>query len=470
MHTLILPYGDCMKFFLPTWTRLSVATLLFCTASQNAFAQADLTSPYSLFGPGVPHLRQTVSQAGVGGSGIAIFDAYKLNLANPAVLALHTEPIFETSGVGTFSTYKTNLGGYDNRSFILNNLSLSFPIKRGIWGLSLGLVPYTTIGYDVYSEVNDLEISETYNINYNGDGGISQGYLGTAYKVYSRTDSLGNPTALSLGGTMNYNFGTLDNNRLLSFPDDPNSVGINAKETVLIRDFSFDFGLHYQTNIVKHTSESGRYVRLLLGAVYTLGADLNADKSDYVYTFRGTSGLSALDTISSSNGVGGYLHIPARITIGGGLDFITAQKARYRVSLDYATQNWAAYEVSFDDNSLKHDFENNQRISGGIEYTPEVGSRKYAKTIQMRAGLYFEKSSLNLRDTPISDRGMSFGLTLPMNHRRAISKSSFSVSAQYGKQGTTDNGLIAEDYWRLYIGFSFTPHYRNRWFVKPKYD
>lgn len=470
MHTLILPYGDCMKFYLPIWTRLFLATLLVFTTVSHSFGQTDLTSPYSLFGPGIPHLRQTVSQAGVGGSGIALYDHYKLNLANPAAVALHTDPIFETSGFGTFSTYNTNAGGFDNRSFLLNNLSLAFPIMRGKWGLALGIVPYTTVGYDVYSTIEDEEVGSTYNINYSGDGGISQGYLGTAYKIYNKVDSLGNPTALSLGGNMNFNFGTIDNNRLISFPSDPNSVGVNVQESVLVRDFSFDLGAHFQHNVIKHTEESGRYMRLLLGAVYTFGADLNADQSNYAYTFRGESGLSALDTVSSATGVDGYIHIPSRITFGAGLDFVTAQKARYRFSIDYATQDWTAYEVSFEDNSLRHNFEDNQRISAGIEWTPEVGSRKYFENVQVRAGAYYEKSSLNLRDTPITDRGMSFGLTMPINHRRAITKSSFNVSAQYGQSGTTDNGLIQEDYWRIYVGFSFTPHYRNRWFVKPKYD
>jgi hypothetical protein len=75
-----------------------------------------------------------------------------------------------------------------------------------------------------------------------------------------------------------------------------------------------------------------------------------------------------------------------------------------------------------------------------------------------------------LRNKDIEDIGMSFGLTLPIHHRRAITQSSFSIGAVYGRNGTQDMGLIQEDYIRIFVGFSFTPHFRNKWFVQPKYD
>lgn len=470
MHTLILPCGVYMKFSLPTWTRLSIALIVVLASSYSMNAQQNLTSPYSIFGPGVPFMNQTVSQAGVGGSGVALYDLYKLNLANPAAMALHSETIFETSGFSSFATYNTNTGTYDNNSFILNNLSLNFPIIRGKWGLGIGLVPTTVVGYNITSSIDDPDLGTSYTTNYNGDGGISQGYIGSGYRLIHKFDSTGNPTTLAIGAKLNYNFGTIDNNRKLYFPDDPSSLGVNIKESTLVRDFNAEFGVHFHHNLIKHTDASGRYLRFLAGVTYSLGGDVNAQQNTYSYTFRGTTGLSALDTLESSQGVKGQIHIPSTITLGVGLIYMTSQKARYRFSLDYSTQNWQNYDVSFNDESLQHDFENDQRISGGIEYTPMMGSTKYFRTVEYRAGFYYQNTNLELRGVPIVDRGMSFGVSLPVNHRRGITKSTFNISTQYGKNGTTDEGLIREDYWRLLVGFSFTPHFRNRWFVKPKYD
>jgi hypothetical protein len=61
-------------------------------------------------------------------------------------------------------------------------------------------------------------------------------------------------------------------------------------------------------------------------------------------------------------------------------------------------------------------------------------------------------------------------MTLPLHFRRGLTKSSFHMGAEYGEYGTTQEGLIQETYVRIMAGFSFTPHFRNRWFVQPKYD
>ncbi|HKL03480.1 MAG TPA: hypothetical protein VJ911_07375, partial [Cryomorphaceae bacterium] len=256
------------------------------------------------------------------------------------------------------------------------------------------------------------------------------------------------------------------------FPEDPTTRGLRSEETLLIRDANVEFGLHYQGNIIKRTKSDGRYLKFNLGASYSMQSDLGTERSQYAYSFRGTTGSQASlsDTLAFSDREKGYVRIPTRITAGIGLDYVSTQRTRLRFSADYSTQSWSQYETSFSDQALGFDFTDSERYSAGLEYTPQVGSRNYLETVEYRAGFRYEKSSLTLRDTEIDDVGMSFGLTLPIHHRRAISKSSLSISGVYGKYGTTANGLIQEDYIRVYVGFSFTPHFRNRWFVKPKYD
>ena len=139
-----------MKFLSITWAKECLPFLGLIFLFNTAFSQSDLTSPYSIFGPGLPNQRQSVSQFSMGGTGVALMDPYKMNLINPAASAYYTEPIFETSGKGNISTFETNVDQFDNRNFEINNLSLSFPIKRGKWALNIGLVPFTSVGYDVF--------------------------------------------------------------------------------------------------------------------------------------------------------------------------------------------------------------------------------------------------------------------------------------------------------------------------------
>ncbi|MGB6037006.1 MAG: hypothetical protein WBG42_12110 [Cryomorphaceae bacterium] len=105
-----------------------------------------------------------------------------------------------------------------------------------------------------------------------------------------------------------------------------------------------------------------------------------------------------------------------------------------------------------------------------MEWTPKLGSTNYLETVEYRLGLRYVQTNLNLRNQEIEDIGMSFGMSMPLHFRRGLTKSSFHVGAEYGEYGTTQDGLIQETYIRIMAGFSFTPHFRNRWFVQPKYD
>ncbi len=459
-----------MKFSYITWIRRGALLGTLLTLAIQLSAQSDLLSPYTVFGPGLPNYNQTVSQAGMGGAGVALFDPYQMNYSNPANLAYHLETIFETSGISRFSTFATSDASFDNNSFILNNLSLSFPIKRGIWGLAIGLRPYTTVGYDVATTLPNPDLDVDPVTTYSGDGGISQAYMGMAHTFFNKVDSAGNVRSFAFGANLNFNFGTVDNSRMLEFPGDVSNHGIKADETTLMRDASYDFGLQYQTNIIKLTPSKSRYLKLLLGATYSLGVDLNAQRSSHVYNFYLTP-LAPGDTLYSSERVKGSVRLPTKYTLAMGLDYVTIHRSRFRFALDYTTQNWSEYAEQFPGETKKSfDFQDSHRISTGLEYTPQIGSNDYLDNVVYRAGFYYEQSNLNIRGTDINDLGMSFGLTLPLARRRGLTKSSFNISGQYGVYGTTDNNLIKENYFKLLVGFSFTPHFRNHWFVQPKYD
>ena len=458
-----------MKSYYTTLIKLGTAAALLIFITAQSFAQSDLSSPYSLFGPGIPAPNLSVSQFGMGGSGVALIDQYKMNFANPAALAYYMEPIFETSGAGTFSKFKTNTGSFNNHNFILNNLSLSFPIKRGVWGLTVGLEPYTTVGYDVNTRTPNPVLASDAVTKYSGDGGINQGYLGMAYKIYSKIDSAGNTSSLAIGSNFNFNFGTIDNNRQIYFPDDKATLGLRIHESVLVRDINFDFGIHYQTNLIRKSEVRTDYLKFLAGASVSTGADLKAQKNATAYNFSGSYLLPG-DTLSSLVRQDGRVYLPMRVTAGIGLDYITEKRQRFRFALDYTTQEWSAYTEKFGDNINTYNFQNSQIISTGLEYTPQLGSSKFLRAVEYRAGFKYEQTNIKIGDTEVNDIGMSFGLSLPLHHRRGLTKSAFHISGQYGTYGTTDNGLIQENYFKIFMGFSFTPHFRNRWFVQPKYD
>lgn len=445
--------------------------IAFIWLCDTSYAQSDLTSPYSIFGPGISNQRRTVAQFTMGGSGVATTDPYRMNLINPAASAYYAEPIFEIAGKGNISTFQTNLDQFENRNFEINNLSLSFPINRGKWALNVGLVPATSVGY----EVNVLEASDdlgTFEARYFGDGGISQAYLGSGIKIFHRQDTAKNTTDIAVGGQLNFNFGTITNNRRISFPDDPEALGFEDTESILMRDINIELGIHAGTNIKKRTISNPSYIRAQFGAAIVIGNEINAEQNRFAYNFRSFSNGTILpqDTVVSAIQQKGAVTLPSSVTLGTTLDYISRKKMRLRWSVDYAVTNWSDYNVNFEGTVLSADFNNSQRWSTGIEWTPRAGGTSYLQTVEYRAGFRFEKTNLTIRNQEIEDIGMSFGLTLPLQFRRGISKSAFHVGAELGEYGTTNEGLIKETYTRILMGFSFTPHFRNRWFVQPKYD
>lgn len=460
-----------MKFSNSTWIKAAgIAALFFCLTSVSK-AQTDLGSPYSVFGPGLPLKRQSVTQFGMGGTGAAFGDAYRFNLVNPASAANLVEPVFQASGLGGVSTFSSQGASFDNQSFNINNIGMAYPIKRGVWNLNLGLVPLTVKNYE-FTTREQSEALGAYRAEYRGDGGISQAYIGTAYKVFNKIDTANNVTSLSLGVQGNFNFGPINNMRRLSFPEDPRAVGITVRESFLVRAPGLEAGFQYQTNIIKRTIKSPKYLTLLAGGVYRFEAAMSAQRSNYVYNFRPTpaGNESPRDTIFSSERANGNINMPAELIIGFGLDYVSGKRQRIRFGMDYTVRDWGNYSESFDGETRGLAFGPAQRVSAGVEYTPNTGGLKTLERVEYRLGMRAERTGIVISGTEVEDYALSLGLSIPVAFRRNLSRSRFSIGAEVGSFGTTDNGLIREDYVRFMAGFSLTPHFRNRWFVKPKYD
>lgn len=460
-----------MKFSNSTWIKSLGAAVLLAFSVPHLSAQTDLGSPYSVFGPGMAVKRQSVTQFGMGGTGAAFGDAYRFNLVNPASAANLVEPVFQASGIGSLSTFSSDGGSFDNQRFFVNNLGMAYPIKRGVWNLNLGIVPLTEKNYD-FTTVEQTETLGAYRAEYRGDGGISQAYIGTAYKIYNKIDTANNVTSFSLGLQGNFNFGPINSLRRLTFPDDPRAMGISVRERFLVRSPSLEVGFQYQTNIIKRNTRSPRYLTFLAGGVYRFGAALSAERSNYVYNFRPTpaGNESPRDTIFSSERARGSINMPGELIAGFGFDYVSNKRQRLRFGMDYSFRDWGEFSQSFDGETSDLGFGAFQRISAGVEYTPNTGGMKTLERIEYRMGFRAERTGMVISGTEIEDYALSVGLSVPVNFRRNLSRSRFSIGAETGSFGTTENGLIRENYVRFMAGFSLTPHFRNRWFVKPKYD
>jgi hypothetical protein len=82
--------------------------------------------------------------------------------------------------------------------------------------------------------------------------------------------------------------------------------------------------------------------------------------------------------------------------------------------------------------------------------------------VTYRAGFNYENTGLIINNESINNYGITFGLGLPLGG----SFSNINVGFEYGKRGTTNSGLIEENYTNVFISLSLN----DRWFVKRKYE
>ena len=94
-------------------------------------------------------------------------------------------------------------------------------------------------------------------------------------------------------------------------------------------------------------------------------------------------------------------------------------------------------------------------------YIPKYDSfSNYFDRIVYRAGFKYENTGLVLKNESIKDYGMNFGLGLPLG----VSK--IDLGFEFGKRGTSSNGLIEENYFNVSVGLNLGA----KWFEKRKID
>ncbi|MDK2978206.1 MAG: hypothetical protein PWP52_920 [Bacteroidales bacterium] len=425
--------------------------LLIITLLQIA-GQSLTNSPYTRFGIGEIDRSGFNQNKAMGGISAGLRMNNQINFLNPASISAQDSMsfIFDVGINGITKELKSNDNSLTFNNFAFDHLALSFPIKKW-WVASAGVTPYSKIGYNI-NQTDIYEFNDTINKKYNyyGNGGITQLFLTNSFNIYK---------GLSVGFNLNYLFGSTEqyNQAYLDLPESYSTVIVNK---IKMNKITFDLGLQYY-------GEIGEKYFYVAGFTYSNKVDFNAtnDQSilmtenynlynvnviDYLANYR-----SDYDTITSSRITNYKVDIPERYNIG----FTAGIKDKLTFGVDYSYQDWSTIEsLNVNDN-----FATDQTIRFGIEYIPNKRSlRNYFNRINYRAGFYHNNSYLKLKGEQIKNYGITFGIGLPI----ANQKTSLNISGAYGKNGTTDNGLIEENYFSF--GINLTLY--DFWFIKRKFN
>lgn len=398
-------------------------------------AQTDVT-PYSSQGLGNLIRPNLTHNRGMGGIGIGSGNALFINYANPAFL------------------YKNNLSSFDVAFSIEQNIMqredssinrtggglsygmFSFPVVANRWSMSLGVAPFSVVGYRIEEPITIQGGEDTGLQTVVGDGGLNIISFSNGVRVFGN---------FSLGLRIGYLFGPITETRTVLLSD-PQANTTELEDQIYYSDLIFEPSFSYGFKVANNTL-------LNVGATYQPEMQVRATRQVTLRSFAPTSSLpisaTPIDTVERN------ITLPARLGVGISLE----KSLKYLIGVDFMTQPWENYRSLGDNNDgMKNSYE----LSVGGQYIPDITSvNSYLARMAYRLGFYYRNTPFAFEDRQITDFGINLGFSLPMSNF-----SSVNVALEGGNRGTVDLGLIRENYFKISAGITFN----DRWFIRRKFD
>ncbi len=410
-----------------------ILVIVLVLITSISYAQEGTSSPYSFYGIGIQKFKGTVENNSMGG--LSVFaDSVHLNLQNPAAFG---ELKLTTYTVGTsYTNFKISneveSSSGDNAS--VDYLAVGIP--AGKFGFGFGLIPTTSVGYQL-STVRD----DGSELEFTGTGGLNKVFLAAGFKVNKN---------LSVGVDFNYNFGNIENKSILERPN----VQFDTRELTSsnLSAFTFSLGLFYQTMLSQE-------LQLSASVVSTPSAELSSEVTrDLASVIINDSGQEAVVQNQEAQIEEQEIDLPAELKIGTGV----GKQRKWFVGAEYVYLDAGKFtNVAASQDNVE--YKNGSKMKLGGFYIPKYNSlTNYFSRVVYRAGVRYEKTGLHIDNNSIDEFGMSFGVGLPVG--RLFSNA--NIGFEYGQRGTTDFGLIKEEFFNVSISLSLN----DKWFRKIKFN
>ncbi len=378
----------------------------------------------------------------MGGQGVSWGNSFSINHVNPAVsvknAAFNFQAAFNYVNVQAATeedTEEIDGGG-------LSYVAMSFPIVPRRWTAGIGLNQITGVDYNlsVTSQVANSDLLSQNTIE--GRGGLSEVYLQTGFRILDN---------LSLGIHGSYLFGsTIRTNQLVLMDEEFSPVGISSElfERTTFSDVSVKGGIYYMLPL-------GQQKVVNFGATYHVFGDIGGKEFAKMAELGQASIPNSPGDVLSDD-VEGSIFIPNRLGFG-----VTYEKIdKFVIGLEMQHQDFREYRGF---NGVDSNLEESFKLSLGGQYTPNAYSMEsMLQRTRFRAGVEFERLPFVLNNTQVDDLGINFGASIPVH-----SMSLLNLAVKVGTRGTTDNGLVRENYFKVSLGVSIND---NSWFYKKVFE
>lgn len=399
-----------------------IILLLICLSSGMALAQNMTSSPFSRYAYGDLNINVPTAYRAMGGIGIGARNNKVICSSQPASYTACDSLTFmmDVAASASWSRYIDATGMKNKANGNLEYLTFQIPLWKRWIAISLGLQPYSSVGYDI--ALSDSIEGYHYTKTYTGDGNISEVYAGLSFNICNW---------FALGANFYYMWGDLSRMRALTFQEEGTNTTIQD-EILSVNTVRFRYGAQLFHTWADHS--------FILGAIFENKMKLN---SDYIVIETQTE-----DSIPIYKE--GW-ELP--MTYGVGLSYNWAN--RLTVGFDYEHQ-FMASALYNGMQGVYSGLQNHNRFAFGAEYRHDPNSRKYVERMMWRAGL-------SVQDEYLASIGMkrvtaSIGIGFPLHTIGTVINTTIEYTHRGSPNSLEDNSL------RFTIGASIA----ENWFFKRK--
>lgn len=212
-------------------------------------AQNLTSSPYSRDAYGDLNENVPTAYRAMGGVGFGMRNNKAINPSQPASYTACDSLTFmmDVAASANWSRYEDASGKRNRANGSLEYVTIQIPLWKRWIALSVGLLPYSSVGYDINMDGETENGKYTFKKTYEGTGNISQVYGGLSFNICNW---------VAVGANVYYMWGDLERMRTLQF----NQTGLNPTiqdEVLSVSDVRLRYGAQFFHTWGKHTVVAG---------------------------------------------------------------------------------------------------------------------------------------------------------------------------------------------------------------------
>jgi hypothetical protein len=440
-------------------------SLLFIAFLTGIYSQSSTKDPISYSGIGEQATGSHSIYNALGKNNFNFFDSTQLNFFNPASYSSlsNGNTLFSMDVTSRISRYQQGTTSELSGTALVEHFAIGFKMKKNM-GMAFGLRPYSTRGYS-FSE-KQFTGTDTLEYTYTGTGGIQNLFLGFSYAVINKKKS-----KLAFGANASYLFGSVNNQRKSLLVQSSTSQGGLSYDIFQMRAFHYEIGTYYRQQITKKQ-------QLMVSAVVEPAQNYATSYKEELYTASNIELPSTFDTLIY-NQTSGKINVDLSYKIGINYLFALPDWQRntrilhpgLNVLFSYA--HYGAVQPSIG-TLTSFPLVSYNKYSFGLQFNPElrlsenITNLKALEKLSYRIGAYQQTLPYILNNQQYSDRGMTFGLGIPILAQQSLS--SLNIAFQLGQRGINEVSSLKESYLGINFGLIVSPSSFDKWFRKRKLD